>query len=176
MARLVPPEAISPRAKPKLSCYRWQRSGSPRNGSAPSRLIRHFVSFGRNCSESLGFRRAKLGAASLYHQGPTFVRRLPIFALVGIGRASATTYQKPPSLTGSLHNPCVKAPPSASLAALRRAVGPWPWRVGLIKAASGKAISEEMTLILALATFAGYDLFPGHDRRKPPVSGQLRKT
>jgi len=46
---------------------------------------------------------------------------------------------------------------------LRKAVGRWPWRIADIEATSGKPISEEMKLILALVIFDGYELFPRHD-------------
>lgn len=58
---------------------------------------------------------------------------------------------------------CVSIPRTATLSELRRAVGAWPWRVGLIQAASGKEVSEEMTLLMALVTFDGYTLFGSHD-------------
>ncbi len=48
----------------------------------------------------------------------------------------------------------------AELRELRRAVGPWPWRLAAIRASSAKPISETMTCILALVTFDGYELFP----------------
>jgi len=48
---------------------------------------------------------------------------------------------------------------------LRRAVGPWSFRVDSIRASSGgKDLSETMTLLLALIVFDGYELFPAnHD-------------
>lgn len=51
---------------------------------------------------------------------------------------------------------------------LRHAVGPYPYRTELIQASAGKAISERMTLLLALVAFGGYELFPAHpDHGKP---------
>jgi len=43
---------------------------------------------------------------------------------------------------------------------LRKAVGRWPWRIADIQATSGKPISEEMTMWLALVVYGGYELFP----------------
>jgi hypothetical protein len=50
-------------------------------------------------------------------------------------------------------------PQSATLEELRQAVGPYPWRTEQVNASSGKPISEEMTLLLSLVIFDGYDLF-----------------
>lgn len=49
---------------------------------------------------------------------------------------------------------------SATLLDLRRAVGRWPWRTADVEATSGKPISEEMTMWLALVIYGGYELFP----------------
>jgi len=46
------------------------------------------------------------------------------------------------------------------LAAMRKAVGPYPHRLELIRASAGKDLSETMTLMLALIVFDGYELFP----------------
>lgn len=54
---------------------------------------------------------------------------------------------------------------NAELVELRRAVGPYPWRMDEITKASGKPISETMTALLALVTFDGYELFPARRRR-----------
>lgn len=51
----------------------------------------------------------------------------------------------------------------AQLAKLRRAIGPYPYRTQLIRDSAGKDLSEEMTLILALVVYDGYELFPAHD-------------
>ena len=50
-----------------------------------------------------------------------------------------------------------------TLPELERAVGPWPWRIGLVQASSAKPISRKTTLLLALVIFDGYELFPAHD-------------
>jgi hypothetical protein len=62
----------------------------------------------------------------------------------------------------------------AELRELRRAVGPWPWRVGQIRASAGKDLSERMTLILALVVFDGYELFPAHGKRSDSQSPRGR--
>ena len=56
-------------------------------------------------------------------------------------------------------NPCVAF--AESIEELERAVGPWPWRIVLVQASASKPISRETTLLLALVTFAGFELFPG---------------
>jgi len=60
----------------------------------------------------------------------------------------------------------LELPKPCSLAQLRRAVGPWPWRVQWITDSSGKPISETTTLMLSLVVFGGYELFPGPTRGK----------
>jgi hypothetical protein len=54
----------------------------------------------------------------------------------------------------------LSAKKTASLSELRQAIGPWSWRTDQVKASSGKPISEEMMMILALVIFDGYELFP----------------
>jgi hypothetical protein len=49
---------------------------------------------------------------------------------------------------------------------MERAVGLWPWRIEHVRTSSSKPISKEMTLLLALVIFDGYELFPAHDRRR----------
>lgn len=51
--------------------------------------------------------------------------------------------------------PCV-----TDLKDLQRAVGRWPWRIRRVRTSSAKPISREMTLLLALVIFDGYELFP----------------
>lgn len=73
-----------------------------------------------------------------------------------------------PSWTGpKLPPPPEPCPKSATLAELRKAVGSWPWRLDAIRASSSKPISEEMTLLMALVTFGGFELFPKHDHPGP---------
>jgi hypothetical protein len=53
-------------------------------------------------------------------------------------------------------------PPSATIEELRKAVGGfYYWRTEQIRESSGKPISEEMTLLMALVTFDGYELGAG---------------
>ena len=44
---------------------------------------------------------------------------------------------------------------------MEKAVGTWPWRRAVVRASSAQPISREMTLLLALVIFDGYELFPG---------------
>ena len=54
---------------------------------------------------------------------------------------------------------------------LRRAVGPWSYRVDSIRASSGgKDLSETMTLLLALIVFDGYELFPAKNDLPGPAT------
>ncbi len=48
---------------------------------------------------------------------------------------------------------------TAELSELKRAVGPWPWRLEWIESCS-RTTSMEMTLWLALVMFEGYEVFP----------------
>ena len=63
-------------------------------------------------------------------------------------------------------------PSSATISELRRAVGPWPWRIHQIEVCSGKAISQEMTLWMALVVFAGYELGGKHSDERPGSQSQ----
>ena len=48
---------------------------------------------------------------------------------------------------------------------LRRAIGPWDWRVHSIRASGGRDLSERMAMLLALIVFDGYELFPGGKKK-----------